>query len=285
MTGISIGLEFGKKRINVSIFVTLLFLALSLIFLLPFAALAEDEVLPPESVEIPEPETVRGKVLAIERDHEKEQLYAEFSEGYEIEYYKVQIELKAGQDKGQLVEAEHVIDQRMVYKLEIDPGDQVLIYLERDQQGNILNAYISDIYRQNYLMLLLILFLLALVALGGWKGLKTIVTLFLTGIAIVKFLLPGLLAGYSPILLTVVICAVVTALTLLIVSGTGRKTLAAILGTTGGVFLLKFIYILSINSKRTVHQIEIHFALSHSLFKKVRSMGRIHVSNCTTRNL
>ncbi|NLP43395.1 MAG: YibE/F family protein, partial [Peptococcaceae bacterium] len=128
-------------------------------------------------------------------------------------------------------------DQRMVYKLEIDPGDQVLIYLERDQQGNILNAYISDIYRQNYLMLLLILFLLALVALGGWKGLKTIVTLFLTGIAIVKFLLPGLLAGYSPILLTVVICAVVTALTLLIVSGTGRKTLAAILGTTGGVLM------------------------------------------------
>jgi len=225
-----------------------MFLALSLIFLLPFTALAEEE----EPVEFFEPETVRGKVLTIERDLEKERLYSELIEGYEIEYYNVQIELKSGKNKGETVEAEHVIDRRMVYKLEIDPGDQVLVYLERDQQDNIVNAYISDIYRQNHLMLLLIMFLLALVALGGWKGLKTVVTLVFTGIAIIKFLLPGLLAGYNPIVLTVAICAIVTALTLLIISGAGRKTLAAILGTTGGVLMAGIIaYIFGTATKLT----------------------------------
>jgi len=239
MTRISSGLGYGKNQLLKFSFVLIVLLVwtMSLVFLSPFSALAEDESLDPEQQEMLEPETARGKVIAIERDFEKEQFYSEFSDGYAIEYYKVKIELKSGKSKGQLVEAEHVIDQRMVYKLEIDRGDQVLVYLERDQQGNIINAFISDIYRQNILMLLLIMFLLALVALGGWKGLKTIVTLFLTGIAVVKFLLPGLLAGYNPILLTVVICAIVTTLTLLIVSGAGRKTLAAILGTTGGVMM------------------------------------------------
>lgn len=184
------------------------------------------------------PETVRGKILEITEDTEIQQEFpSEVGEDYEITYYKVSIKVFSGKHSGEVIEAQHVIDKRMVYNLYVDQGDEVLIYLEEDEQGNILNAYIAEIYRQKYLTYLLIFFLLMLVAVGGIKGLKTIVTLAITAVAVLKLLLPGLLAGYSPVLLTVAICAMVTALTLFIISGVNRKTISAIIGTTGGVLV------------------------------------------------
>ncbi len=183
------------------------------------------------------PETVRGKVLEIAEDKEKQQEIPDTGDDYEITYYKVKLKILSGKHSGEVVDAEHVIDKRMVYNLQVDQGDEVLIYLEEDDQGKVINAFIAEIYRQRYLLYLLIFFLLSLVALGGLKGLKTIVTLGLTAVAVVKFLLPGLLAGYNPLLLTVGICAAVTTLTLFIISGVNRKTLSAIIGTTGGVLV------------------------------------------------
>lgn len=185
------------------------------------------------------PETVRGKILEISEDLEKQQALPEeaLSDGFDIVYYKVSIKVLSGRHSGEVIDAEHVIDKRMVYNLYVEKGDEVLLYLEEDEEGKILNAFIAEIYRQKYLSYLIILFLISLVAVGRLKGLKTIITLGITGIAVIKFLLPGLLAGYSPIPLTIAVCAGVTALTLVIISGINKKTVAAIIGTTGGVLV------------------------------------------------
>jgi uncharacterized membrane protein len=140
----------------------------------------------------------------------------------------------------------------MVYRLNIAEGNEVLIYLEQNEEGEILNAYIAEIYRQKHLLYLLFIFLLSLAVFGGLKGIKTIVTLVITGLAVFSLLLPGLLAGYNPILLTVGICAGVTALTIIIISGIRKKSLAAIIGTTGGVAAAGIIaYIVGSASKLT----------------------------------
>lgn len=57
----------------------------------------------------------------------------------------------------------------------------------------------------------------------------------MTGIAIIYGLLPGILAGYNPILLAILISAFSTATTMVLIGGFTKKTLAATLGTTGGV--------------------------------------------------
>lgn len=101
----------------------------------------------------------------------------------------------------------------MARNLDVEVEDQVLVLLEEDEQGLVSNAYITEIYRQNYLLMLLGLFLLSILAHGGVKGVKTMITLTITGVAVMVFLLPGLLAGYDPLLLMVFISAVVTALT------------------------------------------------------------------------
>ncbi len=180
-------------------------------------------------------ETIRGKVLNITRNTEKEQMVPDSGDGYSIVYQDVEIKILAGKHKGEIITAENVIDERFIYKLIVDVGDEVLIYADEDEEGRIVQAYVADIYRQKYLAYLLVLFLIVLVTFGKVKGLKTIITLVLTGLAVLKLLLPGLLAGYDPILLSVLICAGITALTLFLVSGVNKKSIAAIIGTTGGV--------------------------------------------------
>lgn len=229
-------LKKGKYR-----YITILIIVFGFLILAPWASLGETgemvspqtgEGAPPQTGHEYSPQTVRGKVLQITVDESMQQ--PDYGD-YQIKYYQVMIEVQTGDHKGEIISAQHVIDERMVYKLEVEEGDEVLIYLETDESGEILNAYIAEIYRLKYLVYLLIFFLLSLIIFGGIKGLKTIITLGVTGLAIIKILLPGLLAGYNPILLTVGICAGVTAFTLIVVSGLNKKTISAIIGTTGGV--------------------------------------------------
>lgn len=218
----------NKKRF---LFGIALFVLVGLLLSPPAVLLAEEHEMTTAL-----PETIRGKILEI--TEAKSDVYSEpgMDDGYKIHYYDVKINVLEGEHKGETIMAEHVVDDRMVYKLHVDVGDEVLLYVEENEQGEIAVAYIAEIYRQKYLIVLLVLFLVSLVVLGRLKGVKTVLTLGLTGVAVVKILLPGLLAGYNPLLLTVGISALVTALTLFIISGINRKTIAAIIGTTGGVF-------------------------------------------------
>jgi uncharacterized membrane protein len=81
------------------------------------------------------------------------------------------------------------------------------------------------------------LFLLALVAIGRMQGVKTVLTLGFTMVMIYKVLLPALLAGYSPIALTVLVAIVINVVTYLVISGVRRKSFAAMLGATIGVII------------------------------------------------
>lgn len=192
------------------------------------------------TAQAPEPTMERGKVLILQKDPFAPDMGSGEASEYDIQTFIATIELLSGPQKGQVIEAEHTVDDIMVYNLDVEEGDQVLVYIDRDAQGQILSAYVAEIYRQNHLALMLGLFFAALVALGRLQGLKTVLTLGITGLAVVYVLLPGLLAGYPPILLTVLVCAAVSAVTLLMISGLNRKTLAALIGTTSGLFTAGF---------------------------------------------
>jgi len=228
---------------NADTLLTLGIVLIIIILCLPFGSSKGDPNSSEEQWE--QGQTVRGKVLDISRNTEKEQMVPDWGDGYSIIYQDVKIKILAGKHKGETIIAENVIDERFVYKLVVEVGDEVLIYVNEDEEGNITEAFVAEIYRQKYLGYLVALFLIVLLVLGRVKGLKTIITLALTGLAVLKILLPGLLAGYDPIFLTVLVCAGVTACTLFLISGVNKKTIAAILGTTGGVLaagIIAFIF-------------------------------------------
>ncbi len=84
---------------------------------------------------------------------------------------------------------------------------------------------------------LVILFLGGLVIIGGKKGLKSVITLIITVVAVVKILIPLILAGYDPMMVSIFICIVNIVVALLLISGFNKKTLCAAIGTSAGVII------------------------------------------------
>ena len=82
-----------------------------------------------------------------------------------------------------------------------------------------------------------LIFMALVVLVGGFKGVKTVFTLIVTAAGIFGFLLPALLAGHDPVVTSVVVCSAVALVALLVTGGLSVKTLAAVIGTTGGVMI------------------------------------------------
>lgn len=174
-------------------------------------------------------EFMRAKVLDVRQLADEEP-----ATGIIIERTLIQVEILDGQFAGRVLDVDNASVGHPVYDLDFAPGDQVLVWAEV-ADGEISFAHVSDFARDKYLYGLVAVFLLLLVVVGGLKGVKTIVTLGITGVAIGMVLLPLLLKGYNPIGVTVLVSCIVITLTFIIIGGAGRKTAAAIIGTTGGV--------------------------------------------------
>ncbi|MEA3463722.1 MAG: YibE/F family protein [Patescibacteria group bacterium] len=79
-------------------------------------------------------------------------------------------------------------------------GDKVLVAAIVDHEGNI-QYYITDYVRTGNLWWLAIVFVLSLFIVGGWKGLRSLIALIITFFIIIKYIIPNILAGSSPLLI------------------------------------------------------------------------------------
>ena len=175
-------------------------------------------------------EIVRALVLSVEEAPEEQIGTEDWYEANQL----VTVELLGGNFKGQVITFNHVLLKQTGYNIVVDPGDQVLVYVEPEGDG-IGTAYITDHVRDAKLYVLLGIFIICLLILGGVKGFKSFLSLLVTGAAVLFIMLPLMLKGYSPIWVAVVVGAGSAAVTLVLVGGFGAKTLAAIIGTSGGV--------------------------------------------------
>lgn len=102
------------------------------------------------------------------------------------------------------------------------------------------DSTITSIYsqsREGAVYLFLGLYLLALCLVGGKQGVKGALGLIFTAFCILYVYLPLVYLGYSPFWVAVLICIATTVVTLYLIGGPRRKTLAATLGTTAGVII------------------------------------------------
>lgn len=162
--------------------------------------------------------------------------------------WAVRVKINSGLYKGRVVDTIHYQGNHPSYDFMVYPGDEVVLSLELDNYV-LKDAYITGLARDKYLLLLFLVFVVSILLIGARQGFKTILSLVVTGWAIIKILLPAILAGKDPILITIIICAGITVITHMLISGPTRKALAAITGTVAGVFLggilAKYIIILT----------------------------------------
>lgn len=174
---------------------------------------------------------VRAKILEVEASKGSNPQLQDWIQGKE---QLVTAKVLSGAYQGQEVSFFHVIPDQPGMAVIVEPGEEVVLSVE--VEGNkITNAFISDHARDKKLYYLAGCFVLMMVLIGGLKGAKSVLSLLLTGVAIFYVLLPLMFKGYHPILMTVSVATVMTTITMVLVHGFNRKTLAGIIGTTSGV--------------------------------------------------
>jgi len=118
---------------------------------------------------------------------------------------------------------------------EVDRGNSVVII-------NVENEwYFNGYLRTNRLLGLGILFVLCVLLFGGRKGFNTILSLGMTCAAIFAVFLPAILSGKNIYAMSLIVCVYVIAMTLLIVIGFNKKSLASVIGCASGVFVTAII--------------------------------------------
>ena len=115
-------------------------------------------------------------------------------------------------------------------------GDKVLVYTTFEN-GNISDAAISERNNSSFIWAIIIIYSLAIVLVGGKKGVKALVSLVLTVLAVFYIVIPQIIAGANPLMITILVTIGITCVVLLIIAGFNKKALAAIIGTSGGIII------------------------------------------------
>ncbi|MDR2865264.1 MAG: YibE/F family protein [Spirochaetaceae bacterium] len=206
-------------------------LVLLLCVVLYFIPTGFEERLPENS------ENVEGLVLEVDNSHiEQHGLVLSGSQG-------VEIKVLSGKSKGELVR----VGNHFLGKMEIDQvfknGDHVFVTLSYN--GNKISyAHAGDYYRLRIEWILLAVFALFLLFYAGFFGFQAILSFIFSVFVIWKLMIPLMLKGFDPILLSFVIVCVLSAVILFLVAGLNKKGVVAFLGAAIGLGVTVLISIL-----------------------------------------
>lgn len=146
---------------------------------------------------------------------------------------EVILEIRSGEHKGEKLEA--TSPSGTLFGAECVVGMRVIAIVSTTEDTVVTTVYSQD--RTIPIVMFVAIFALAICAIGGMKGLKSVISLAFTLLCIWLIQFPLMYKGISPFVVTVVISAVVTIFTILFVSGLNNKSLAAIIGTVSGVVI------------------------------------------------
>ncbi|MBR3887492.1 MAG: YibE/F family protein [Clostridia bacterium] len=115
-------------------------------------------------------------------------------------------------------------------------GDKVLVYTTFEND-NITEAAISERNNSSYIWAIVIIYSVAIILVGGKKGVKALISLILTVLAVFYIIIPQIINGMNPLLITVLVTIAIACVALLIIAGLNKKAVAAIIGTSGGIII------------------------------------------------
>jgi len=145
----------------------------------------------------------------------------------------VKVKILNGKFKGKVVEIENQLTSNPAYDIKVKPGSRVILDIEK--QGNTLDINISDKDRVPALLILSGLFASLLLIIGGMKGLKSLISLLVTSLLVLFILVPAILNKFPIIPVTVAVAFVSTLFSMFLIGGFNLKSVAACIGTIGGV--------------------------------------------------
>lgn len=139
-----------------------------------------------------------------------------------------------GRYKGQTLTGVNFLSGSLEKDKIFKKGDKALLTISFDGD-EIKSVVMSDHYRLNKEIILLVIFALFLILFAGKNGFQAILSFLITVLMIWKVLVPCYLKGYSPVWIGIIITAFLTAIIIFFVYGIDKKTLAATSGALLGI--------------------------------------------------
>jgi uncharacterized membrane protein len=188
-----------------------------------------------QSLQTEERGTWRGKVLEIKSQEMREIP----GTGTEHLYQSIEIEIIEGPKKGEVITIENDY-------LELDKGDKFyfnyFVYVGGEEVYTVTN-----IDRRDSLIFFVLLFVVAVIAFGGWQGVRSLLALCGSFAAIFLVLIPGLLNGVNPLLLSFVVAASILFVAIFFTHGFNRESSIAYVGTMISVCITSVLAIVAVN--------------------------------------
>ncbi len=107
-------------------------------------------------------------------------------------------------------------------------GDRVFVDSQTDENGET-TFYVVDFVRSNSLYILFVAFVLIVLLVGRFKGFKALISLVISFIVIIKFILPQILQGHDPFLVSLIGGLLILAVIIYFTEGFKKKSHIAII--------------------------------------------------------
>jgi len=109
-------------------------------------------------------------------------------------------------------------------------GDRIMLVLTAAGTWNFI-----DFVRIHSVAILGIVFVVLLIIFGRLKGFNSVVSLGLTGLAVFLVFIPSVLSGRNIYISAILVCIYAIVVTLFVINGVNKKSVAAVAGCLGGV--------------------------------------------------
>ena len=184
-----------------------------------------------------DPPTYKAQVLRVAETENEIKAFAPGSKQYEV-----QIRIDSGPAAGTETTITHRTLNNPAFDIHPKEGDDLIVRDENESYA------IVDYDRLPAMLLLLLGFSALLILFGGTTGAKALLVLLFAVLLIAKGLIGLILLAPAHILLwTILIGAVITLATQLIVNGCNVKSAGAIIGTIGGILVAGLLALLAIH--------------------------------------
>lgn len=150
--------------------------------------------------------------------------------GFTNNYQLVTLKILDGPAKGQVIHIEHGGQTQINSGQKVKAGDHVVLTTFTDQDGSAQHI-IVDSYRLPWLWILLVIFVALVLLVTGWQGLGSLAGLAFSLAVITFWIVPQILNGHDPLLVSISGALVILFLTTYLAHGLSRQTTMALAAT------------------------------------------------------
>lgn len=166
----------------------------------------------------------RAVVVAVTNDTSQEVA------GRQVRSQELQIRLTTGPRKGQLADVQFSNTTGAGAGKALAAGDKVIVTEQVGADGAI-SYFIADRYRLNHIFYAVALFALAVIVIAGRRGIGALLGLTVSGIVLVKLIVPGIVDGHSPLLMVLLGAPLIAVASTYLAHGISRQTTVALAAT------------------------------------------------------